>query len=180
MGVKLSRAVLAVACLHRGLHSWFECCCHLYGMQALPEEAEMADDYGLGTRSGLEEAVEAVIATLGMAPCEGTDAVPPNARCVLFSCLTAAPAAMVKCSYSMFARMLLGRTAPGCALSFAAPCPVAALFAWRTVLWNVTLTSSSCPKRTDRTWCCLRARLWAGSKRSCGCALASTRSAAWQ
>ncbi len=40
----------------------------------------VADDYGLGQRSGLEEAVEAVIATLGMAPCEGTDVVPPNAR----------------------------------------------------------------------------------------------------
>ena len=31
-------------------------------------------------RAGLEEAVEAVLTTLGMAPCEGTDAVPPNAR----------------------------------------------------------------------------------------------------
>ena len=48
--------------------------------QALPADAEMADDYGLGMRSGLEEAVEAVLTTLGMAPCEGTDAVPPNAR----------------------------------------------------------------------------------------------------
>jgi len=48
--------------------------------EALPAESEMADDYGLGTRPGLEDAVEAVLATLGMAPCEGTDAVPPNAR----------------------------------------------------------------------------------------------------
>ncbi len=48
--------------------------------EALPAEAEMADDYGLGTRPGLEDAVEAVLVTLGMAPCEGTDAVPPNAR----------------------------------------------------------------------------------------------------
>lgn len=47
---------------------------------ALPADAEMADDYGLGQRAGLEEAVEAVLVTLGMAPCEGTDAVPPNAR----------------------------------------------------------------------------------------------------
>lgn len=28
----------------------------------------------------LQEAVEAVIGTLGMQPCEGTEAVPPNAR----------------------------------------------------------------------------------------------------
>lgn len=48
--------------------------------EELPEESEMADDYGLGTRASLEEAVEAVLATLGMAPCEGTDVVPPNAR----------------------------------------------------------------------------------------------------
>jgi len=48
--------------------------------EELPEESEMADDYGLGTRASLEEAVEAVLAILGMAPCEGTDVVPPNAR----------------------------------------------------------------------------------------------------
>lgn len=35
---------------------------------------------GVLQRAGLEEAVEAVLVTLGMAPCEGTDAVPPNAR----------------------------------------------------------------------------------------------------
>ena len=28
----------------------------------------------------MQEAVEAVIGTLGMQPCEGTEAVPPNAR----------------------------------------------------------------------------------------------------
>lgn len=48
--------------------------------EELAEDSEMADDYGLGTRASLEEAVEAVLATLGMAPCEGTDVVPPNAR----------------------------------------------------------------------------------------------------
>lgn len=46
----------------------------------LPEESERADDYGLGTRESLEEAVEAVMNILGMQPCEGTEAVPPNAR----------------------------------------------------------------------------------------------------
>lgn len=47
---------------------------------ALPEESERVDDYGLGTRESLEEAVEAVMSILGMQPCEGTEAVPPNAR----------------------------------------------------------------------------------------------------
>lgn len=34
----------------------------------------------VGQRESLQEAVEAVIAILGLQPCEGTDAVPPNAR----------------------------------------------------------------------------------------------------
>ena len=46
----------------------------------LPPETERSDDYGLGTRESLEEAVEAVMQILGMTPCEGTEAVPPNAR----------------------------------------------------------------------------------------------------
>lgn len=48
--------------------------------EELGEESEMADSYGLGTRDSIQEAVEAVVATLGMQVCEGTDAVPPNAR----------------------------------------------------------------------------------------------------
>jgi coatomer protein complex subunit gamma len=44
------------------------------------EDNERADDYGLGQREGLQEAVEAVINILGMQPCEGSEAVPPNAR----------------------------------------------------------------------------------------------------
>ena len=48
--------------------------------EALPEESELVDDYGIGQRESLQEAVEAVSRILGMAPCEGTDAVPPNAR----------------------------------------------------------------------------------------------------
>lgn len=47
---------------------------------ALPAETEREDEYGLGQRPGLQEAVEAVIATLGMQAVEGTEAVPPNAR----------------------------------------------------------------------------------------------------
>ena len=48
--------------------------------EALPEDSEMVDDYGLGQRESLQDAVEAVTRILGMAPSEGTDAVPPNAR----------------------------------------------------------------------------------------------------
>ena len=40
----------------------------------------MADEYALGVRPSLEDAIEAVIRILGMQPCEGSDAVPPNAR----------------------------------------------------------------------------------------------------
>lgn len=48
--------------------------------EEVPAENEHADEYGLGTRDGLQETVEAVMSTLGMQPCEGTEAVPPNAR----------------------------------------------------------------------------------------------------
>ncbi len=57
-------------CVHCRLQSWEE----------LSPESEKSDDYGLGKREGLQEAVEAVVCTLGMQPCEGTEAVPPNAR----------------------------------------------------------------------------------------------------
>lgn len=48
--------------------------------EEMDPSTERADEYGLGVREGLQEAAEAVIATLGMQPCEGTEAVPPNAR----------------------------------------------------------------------------------------------------
>eukprot|EP00232_Nephroselmis_pyriformis_P001344 CAMPEP_0182909478 /NCGR_PEP_ID=MMETSP0034_2-20130328/35771_1 /TAXON_ID=156128 /ORGANISM="Nephroselmis pyriformis, Strain CCMP717" /LENGTH=896 /DNA_ID=CAMNT_0025045735 /DNA_START=14 /DNA_END=2704 /DNA_ORIENTATION=- len=50
------------------------------GWEDLDPETEREDDYGLGPRNSLQEAVEAVIGILGMQPCEGTDAVPPQAR----------------------------------------------------------------------------------------------------
>ena len=46
----------------------------------LPEDSEVADSYGLGQREGLQDAVEAVVRLFGMTACEGSDAVPPNAR----------------------------------------------------------------------------------------------------
>uniref|UniRef100_A0A061RA30 Coatomer subunit gamma n=1 Tax=Tetraselmis sp. GSL018 TaxID=582737 RepID=A0A061RA30_9CHLO len=48
--------------------------------EELDSATEREDDYGLGQRDSLQEAVEAVIGILGMQPCEGTDAVPPNSR----------------------------------------------------------------------------------------------------
>ena len=46
----------------------------------LDEGTEREDEYGLGQRNGLQEAIETVIAILNMHTCDGTDAVGPNAR----------------------------------------------------------------------------------------------------
>ncbi|XP_010942771.1 coatomer subunit gamma-2 [Elaeis guineensis] len=43
-------------------------------------DRERVDEYGLGVRESLAEAVSAVINILGMQACEGTDVVPSNAR----------------------------------------------------------------------------------------------------
>ncbi|CAM0872151.1 unnamed protein product [Alopecurus aequalis] len=43
-------------------------------------ESERVDEYGLGARESLAEAVSAVTSILGMQPCEGTEVVPSNAR----------------------------------------------------------------------------------------------------
>lgn len=43
-------------------------------------ESERVDEYGLGQRESLAEAVKAVIDLLGMQPCEGTETVASNAR----------------------------------------------------------------------------------------------------
>ena len=43
-------------------------------------QSEVVDSYGLGKRESLQDAVESVIALLGMAACEGSECVPPNAR----------------------------------------------------------------------------------------------------
>lgn len=48
--------------------------------EGFSEETEIVDEYGLGERNSLEETVEAVISTLGMQICEGSDVIPPNAR----------------------------------------------------------------------------------------------------
>ena len=46
----------------------------------LDEATEREDEYGLGPRNGLQDAIETVVAILNMHPCDGTDAVGPNAR----------------------------------------------------------------------------------------------------
>ncbi|MED6204125.1 hypothetical protein PIB30_006192 [Stylosanthes scabra] len=48
--------------------------------ESLGDDFERVDEYGLGPRESLAEAVNAVINLLGMQPCEGTEVVPPNSR----------------------------------------------------------------------------------------------------
>jgi coatomer protein complex subunit gamma len=48
--------------------------------EELEPATEREDDYGLGPRESLQDTVETVMGILGMQPCEGTEAVPPNAR----------------------------------------------------------------------------------------------------
>lgn len=48
--------------------------------EELDPASEREDDYGLGPRDNLQDTVETVMGILGMQPCEGTEAVPPNAR----------------------------------------------------------------------------------------------------
>ncbi|CAI0438064.1 unnamed protein product [Linum tenue] len=48
--------------------------------ESLDADLERVDEYGLGPRESLAEAVNAVISLLGMQPCEGTEAVPSNSR----------------------------------------------------------------------------------------------------
>ncbi|OVA04518.1 Clathrin/coatomer adaptor [Macleaya cordata] len=48
--------------------------------EGMGPECERVDEYGLGVRESLAEAVSAVINILGMQPCEGTEVVPSNSR----------------------------------------------------------------------------------------------------
>ncbi|CAO2813449.1 unnamed protein product [Amaranthus hypochondriacus] len=48
--------------------------------ESIGEDFEKVDEYGLGPRESLAEAVNAVINLLGMQPCEGTEVVPNNSR----------------------------------------------------------------------------------------------------
>ncbi|KAK1322829.1 Coatomer subunit gamma-2 [Acorus calamus] len=48
--------------------------------ESMGDDCERVDEYGLGVRESLAEAVSAVINILGMQPCEGTENVPNNSR----------------------------------------------------------------------------------------------------
>uniref|UniRef100_A0A7C8ZUJ1 Coatomer subunit gamma n=1 Tax=Opuntia streptacantha TaxID=393608 RepID=A0A7C8ZUJ1_OPUST len=48
--------------------------------ETMGPDFEKVDEYGLGPRESLAEAVNAVINLLGMQPCEGTEVVPSNSR----------------------------------------------------------------------------------------------------
>ncbi|GMI83604.1 gamma2 Coat Protein [Hibiscus trionum] len=48
--------------------------------ESMGADCERIDEYGLGPRESLAEAVNAVIDLLGMQPCEGTEVVPNNSR----------------------------------------------------------------------------------------------------
>ncbi|KAG0595341.1 hypothetical protein M758_UG158900 [Ceratodon purpureus] len=48
--------------------------------ESLDSELERVDEYSLGVRENLQDAVQAVTTILGMQTCEGTDLVPSNAR----------------------------------------------------------------------------------------------------
>ncbi|EYU42621.1 hypothetical protein ABFS82_14G113600 [Erythranthe guttata] len=48
--------------------------------ESMDAESERVDEYGLGARESLTEAVNAVINLLGMQPCEGTEVVTSNSR----------------------------------------------------------------------------------------------------
>ncbi|MQL82750.1 hypothetical protein Taro_015253 [Colocasia esculenta] len=48
--------------------------------ESMDPDNEQVDEYGLGVRESLSEAVSAVITILGMQPCEGTEVVPSNSR----------------------------------------------------------------------------------------------------
>ncbi|KAJ6846569.1 coatomer subunit gamma-2 [Iris pallida] len=67
-------------------------------------DCERVDEYGLGTRESLAEAVNAVMNILGMQPCEGTDVVPSNARshtCLLSGVFIGNVKVLVRLSFGM-------------------------------------------------------------------------------
>ncbi|CAM0152592.1 unnamed protein product [Urochloa decumbens] len=67
-------------------------------------ESERVDEYGLGVRESLAEAVGAVINILGMQPCEGTEVVPRNARshtCLLSGVFIGGVKVLVRLSFGL-------------------------------------------------------------------------------
>ncbi|WJX51473.1 hypothetical protein P8452_37668 [Trifolium repens] len=72
--------------------------------EIMDPDTERVDEYGLGTREGLSEAVNTVINILGMQPCEGTETVPPNARshtCLLSGVFIGGVKVLVRLSFGL-------------------------------------------------------------------------------
>ncbi|KAG9130175.1 hypothetical protein Leryth_018766 [Lithospermum erythrorhizon] len=72
--------------------------------ESMDADSERVDEYGLGTRESLAEAVNAVINLLGMQPCEGSEVVPNNARshtCLLSGVYTGNVKVLVRLSFGI-------------------------------------------------------------------------------
>nr|XP_033513857.1 coatomer subunit gamma-2 isoform X2 [Nicotiana tomentosiformis] len=72
--------------------------------ESLGPDCERVDEYGLGPRESLTEAVNAVINLLGMQPCEGTEVVPSNSRshtCLLSGVYIGSVKVLVRLSFGL-------------------------------------------------------------------------------
>ncbi|KAG5047898.1 hypothetical protein JHK85_009001 [Glycine max] len=72
--------------------------------ESLGPDFERVDEYGLGPRESLAEAVNTVINLLGLEPCEGTEEVPPNSRshtCLLSGVFTGNIKVLVRLSFGL-------------------------------------------------------------------------------
>ncbi|XP_031479664.1 coatomer subunit gamma-2 [Nymphaea colorata] len=72
--------------------------------EGMGPDFERVDEYGLGVRESLAEAVNAVINILGMQPCEGTEVVPGNSRshtCLLSGLFIGNVKVLVRLSFGM-------------------------------------------------------------------------------
>lgn len=75
--------------------------------EAIDPSLERVDEYGLGARDSLQEAVAAVLLILGMQPCENTDTVPSNARshqCLLAGTFLGGALCLVRLSFGLDAQ----------------------------------------------------------------------------
>ncbi|KAI5388552.1 coatomer subunit gamma [Lathyrus oleraceus] len=72
--------------------------------ESIDPDSERVDEYGLGPRESLSEAVNTVINLLGMQPCEGTEVVPPNSRshtCLLSGVFIGGVKVLVRLSFGL-------------------------------------------------------------------------------
>ncbi|KAI4318627.1 hypothetical protein MLD38_032305 [Melastoma candidum] len=72
--------------------------------ESMGPDCERVDEYGLGPRESLAEAVAAVIDLLGMQPCEGTEVVPSNSRshsCLLSGVFIGGMKVLVRLSFGI-------------------------------------------------------------------------------